>query len=72
MKGTVRSFDARRGDGVIESDDGQSYYFHCVSIADGSRSIEPSTRVSARVSVGLLGRDELTEIYSLADEATRT
>ncbi len=65
MQGTVRAFNAHRGDGVVIGDDGESYYFHCVNIADGSRDIELNTRVSARVRVGLLGSDELDEIYSL-------
>jgi cold shock CspA family protein len=72
VTGTVQSFSARRGDGFVDGDDGESYYFHCVNIADGSREIAASTRVSARMSVGLLGRDELSEIYALADAATRT
>lgn len=72
MLGTVRSFDPRRGDGFVDGDNGESYYFHCVSIADGTRQISVQTRVVASRHVGLLGRDELREIQVLGALATRT
>jgi cold shock CspA family protein len=58
--GVVLSFDDRRGDGFVLSDAGESFYFHCVSISDGSRHVDEGERISARRSVGHLGRDELT------------
>lgn len=67
MRARVVSFDEQRGDGWLVSDDGDELYFHCVEIADGSRSISVDTVVSARRQVGHLGRDEAAEIYSLAD-----
>lgn len=50
--GTVVAFDARIGLGEIVADDGARHSFHCVVIADGSRSIE----VGARVSFDLLAK----------------
>ena len=44
--GVVESFDDAAGLGVVTGDDGQSWPFHCVSIADGSRFIETGVRVS--------------------------
>jgi cold shock CspA family protein len=57
--GVVESFDEPRGDGVVRSDDGQRFYFHCVSIADGSRYIDQGVRISAQRSVGHCGHDEI-------------
>lgn len=44
--GVIESFDDAAGLGVVRGDDGRSWPFHCVSIADGSRTIEPGTRVT--------------------------
>lgn len=60
--GTVESFDAHRGDGLLRGDDGVPYYFHCVMIADGSRSIPVGVRAVGRRSVGRLGRDEVVDV----------
>jgi cold shock CspA family protein len=38
--GRVIAFDEHVGLGEVASDDGQVYVFHCVEIADGSRTIE--------------------------------
>ncbi len=62
IEGTVESFDARRGDGLLRGDDGEAYYFHCVMIADGSRSIPVGVRAVGRRSVGRLGRDEAIDV----------
>jgi cold shock CspA family protein len=62
MKGRIEAFDDHRGDGHVRGDDGKSLYFHCVSIADGSRSIALGERVSARRGIGRLGHDEAIEI----------
>ena len=43
--GTVTEFDADVGLGAVESE-GVSYPFHCVEIADGSRSIDVGTEVT--------------------------
>jgi cold shock CspA family protein len=67
MNGRIESFDDRRGDGLVRTDGGEALYFHCVNIADGSRSIDPGTRVSALRQVGHLGHDEATAIEEIVD-----
>jgi cold shock CspA family protein len=67
MQGRVESFDDRRGDGLVRSDEGEGFYFHCVSIADGSRTIGVGERVSAIRGVGHLGRDEAFSIEKPGD-----
>ena len=46
LTGVIESFDDAAGLGVVRGDDGQSWPFHCVSIADGSRTIEAGVTVS--------------------------
>jgi cold shock CspA family protein len=38
--GKVIAFDEHVGLGEVESTDGEVYLFHCVEIADGSRTID--------------------------------
>jgi len=64
--GVIELFDVARGDGIFRSETGESLYFHCVTIADGTRNIEESTRARARRSVGLLGRDEVADVQTLS------
>jgi CspA family cold shock protein len=42
----VIEFDERVGLGTVVDDDGARYLFHCVEIADGTRSIELDAAVS--------------------------
>ncbi len=56
--GEVAEFDADRGLGTVAADDGRTLPFHCTAIADGSRQIDPGTRVSFVVFPGHLGRLE--------------
>jgi cold shock CspA family protein len=65
LSGVVESFDAHRGDGWLLSDDGERFYFHCVAIADGTRSVALGQRVGATRIVGHLGRDEASALISL-------
>lgn len=51
-RGTVMSFDANVGLGSVAGIDGVSYPFHCIEIADGSRTID----VGAEVSFDLLAK----------------
>jgi len=67
MNGRIESFDDRRGDGLLRTDTGEGLYFHCVNIADGSRSIALGASVSARRQVGHLGHDQATEIEECFD-----
>lgn len=60
--GVIESFDDRRGDGAVRSDAGERFYFHCVAIADGTRHIEPGTRVHAERRVGHVGHDEVVAV----------
>jgi cold shock CspA family protein len=63
--GVVQSFDDGRGDGIVLSDAGERFYFHCVSISDGSRHVDEGERIAARRSVGRRGHDELVALQRL-------
>lgn len=65
VRGVVARFDARRGDGVIRTDEGEELYFHCVALRDGTRDVEAGTRVVGVRRVGHLGRDEVGDIDKL-------
>jgi hypothetical protein len=65
--GHIESFDDRRGDGVLLSDEGERFYFHCVSIADGTRHIENGVRAAGERRVGHVGRDEVVAVREIAD-----
>lgn len=67
ITGVVEEFSERRGDGLVRADNGELLYFHCVSILDGSRRVEPGTRVTAQRSVGRLGRDEVVALRAIGD-----
>jgi CspA family cold shock protein len=58
----VAEFDAARGWGAIDADDGRRFEFHCTQIADGSRTIPAGVPVRFRVRPGQLGRWEATTI----------
>lgn len=62
---TVDSFDFRRGDGWLHDEAGERFYFHCITIADGTRSIDVGVTVRARRRIGLLGRDEAELLETL-------
>ncbi len=54
-RGRVVAFDARRGLGTVEADDGHRFGFHCTRLADGRRDVGPGTAVWFRVTPGHLG-----------------
>ncbi|MBW8827426.1 MAG: cold shock domain-containing protein [Acidobacteria bacterium] len=60
--GRVTAFDEAAGYGTIAADDGTEVFFHCVAIADGTRSIQPGTPVTFGVVPGHLGRWEASAI----------
>jgi CspA family cold shock protein len=60
-RGTVIEFDDYVGLGEIEGDDGSNYLFHCVEIADGTRTIEVGTEVHFDV-LRKFGRDEAARV----------
>jgi hypothetical protein len=66
--GHILSFDDRRGDGLLLSDDGEQFYFHCVSIANGTRCIEPGVRAAGERRVGHVGRDEVVAVSEIRDD----
>ena len=45
MNGTVAEFDEPSGLGVITTADGVEFPFHCVEIADGTRTIDVGAAV---------------------------
>ncbi len=60
--GTVTAFDPQVGLGRIAGADGAAFGFHCVAIADGSRTIDPGTQVCFELAAGLHGRWEAVAI----------
>jgi cold shock CspA family protein len=60
-RGVVTSFDASSGLGIVTGADGMVHAFHCIEIADGSRSIEPGTAVSFDL-LAKLGRWEAANV----------
>ncbi len=63
--GVVAEFDEPRGLGVVRDDDGLNYPFHCAAIADGTRRIEPGTRVVFSIAAGHRGRDEARAVTTV-------
>lgn len=61
--GVVADFDATVGLGHITTDRGETKLFHCIEIADGSRTIDVGTRVSF-VAVTRFGHAEASDIQS--------
>jgi CspA family cold shock protein len=45
-RGVVASFDDQSGLGIVTVHDGVEHPFHCIEIADGSRTIDIGTEVS--------------------------
>jgi cold shock CspA family protein len=45
MRGRVDEFDEAAGLGVIIDGDGRAYPFHCIEIADGTRTIDTDQAV---------------------------
>ena len=64
MTGTVVDFDEPAGYGHVadEAGDQEPWFFHCTSIADGSRTIEVGARVRFEVVPGHRGRYEATDL----------
>lgn len=60
--GTVLTFDAPAGYGTVGAGD-ESWFFHCTSLADGSRTIAEGTAVRFRVTAGHRGRWEAVDLF---------
>lgn len=58
MNGVVAAFDDAVGWGMVRTDDGAEYGFHCTAIADGSRTIPVGTAVTFDLVAGHRGRWE--------------
>ncbi len=61
----VVDFNEVRGDGTLRDESGREFSFHCVAISDGTRFVVAGASVRARRAVGLLGRDQATEVLKL-------
>ncbi|MEM8619584.1 MAG: hypothetical protein AAGF73_07670 [Actinomycetota bacterium] len=59
--GVVEAFDGESGLGTIVDDTAVRYPFHCVEVADGTRTIKVGTSVGFTVS-SRFGRREATAI----------
>ena len=59
--GTVVAFDAAVGLGDVERADGRRFQFHCIELADGTRSIEVLTPVTFEL-LCKLGRYEASAV----------
>jgi cold shock CspA family protein len=46
LVGSVTSFSDSVGLGTVTADDGREFEFHCIEIADGSRTIEVGAQVA--------------------------
>lgn len=62
-RGTVVEFDEHVGLGVVESDAGERFPFHCIELADGSRSVAVDAVVTFRL-LCKFGRYEAAAITS--------
>jgi cold shock CspA family protein len=62
MTGIVTGFDEHAGLGVVTVADGATYPFHCVEIADGTRTIAVGTTVEFDL-LHKLGRAEAAAIH---------
>lgn len=57
VTGVVVEFDEAAGMGVVKADNGEIWPFHCIEIADGSRSIKRGTRVEFHTEFRVLRRE---------------
>ncbi len=62
VSGTVTAFDDSLAFGEVSTERGETYFFHCTQIADGSRSIAVGTHVNFRVIAGRMGRWEAADV----------
>lgn len=63
--GTIDSFDADEGLGLVVDSAGRRYRFHCTVITDGSRTIEPGRTVAFKIGPGGPGAWEATVIIPI-------
>ncbi len=72
--GTVVEFDDAAGIGRVRDDgpDGETRFFHCTAIADGTRTIEVGATVTYDVRPGHLGQWEAAAITPVTPVAPAT
>jgi cold shock CspA family protein len=70
--GVVHSYDFDRGLGTIVADSasGSAVTFHCTAIVDGSRRIDPGTRVAFVVGPAGPGRWEARQVCAIERSTT--
>jgi cold shock CspA family protein len=64
--GRVIDFDDHVGLGHVEADNGAVHLFHCVEIADGTRTIELGTDVEFEILIKF-GADEAANLRPRSD-----
>ena len=64
-RGRVTEFDAHRGLGVVSTDDGAEFPFHCTQLVDDSRQVDVGAPVEFVEIPGGIGRWEAGEIVKL-------
>lgn len=64
LAGTVTGFDEAKGLGTITDTDGRAYLFHCIEIADGSRTIDVgrSVRFQPLAKLGRIQAGRVTKV----------
>jgi cold shock CspA family protein len=60
--GNVVEYDAGRGLGMVEAEDGRRLLFHCTQTVDGSRAIRVGAAVRYEVAAGALGTWEAVAV----------
>lgn len=62
QRGEVTAYDAAAGYGTVRGVDGREWWFHCTSIADGSRQIDVGAAGVFSLVTGRSGRWEAAGI----------
>jgi len=65
ITGVIEDFDDRRGYGYLVDQTGRRFFFHCVDIVDGTRSIPNGAAACGVRAVGRLGLDEVKGVRAL-------
>ena len=62
-RGVVLRFDEHAGHGLVRDAESEAeHFFHCTSIADGSRTIPVGSEVSFAVAAGHNGKWEAVDV----------
>ncbi|MCB0973748.1 MAG: cold shock domain-containing protein [Actinobacteria bacterium] len=65
-QGVVDDFSDFRGLGQLTDADGRHFFFHCIAISDGTRTIAPGTQVTFVVQPGPTGRLEAQTVTKMS------